>query len=326
VRNAFYIVSAAIIAWAAAAVPLPLAVLAPALPTPATEAVDVRGELDTLDGQLLITSVSVSPSTTTLDATRALLDQHQDVTLRQLVIPIDVDEEELFEHQRELFRESVRVAAAVGLEHAGRDVHVSGDGARVVRVMPGAPVEDVLEPGDLVIAVDGEALGLATELAARTTTANPGDTLVLTVVRDDAEREIEVTVGQIPGTEGTGLGVLVQTVNQQIDLPEGVDVDVRARIGGPSGGLILALTIYDMFSDENLLDGRTVAGTGVIRLDGTVGPVGGVPKKVRGSELAGADVFLVPAALADEARGVAPAGMEIIPVESLEDALEALRR
>ena len=65
--------------------------------------------------------------------------------------------------------------------------------------------------------------------------------------------------------------------------------------------------------------------TGEIELDGTVGPIGGVKQKTFGAREAGADVFLVPAGEnAAEARRYA-GSLRIIPVESFQQALSALR-
>jgi Lon-like protease len=71
-----------------------------------------------------------------------------------------------------------------------------------------------------------------------------------------------------------------------------------------------------------------VAVTGTIAIDGTVGPVGGVPQKAVAVREAGIDVFLVPAALGDividDVRSRAGTTVQVIPVEDIDDALEAL--
>jgi Lon-like protease len=325
VRKLFYLGSLAVIAAAILYVPLPLLVLAPAPLTAATAAVEVGGVEEELNGDLYITTVSVLP-TTTSGAFRALLDDHRDVTLQATIVPADVDEEEFFEVQRELFRESVQVAAAVGLELAGHEVNVGGGGARVIEIMPDSPAQGELREGDVIVAADGQEVQLASELAAVTGAAGPGDVLTLTVVRAGEETEVDVRTTIISEeTEQVGIGVWVQTEDQEIDLPEDLDLDVQARIGGPSAGLILALTVYDLFSDEDLLGGREVAGTGTVDLTGRVGAVGGVDKKVKSSIDAGAGVFLVPERLEEVARDAAGDDIEVIPVASVEEAIEALR-
>lgn len=323
-RRLFYLGTLVVLLIASTTVPIGLFYLvAPGPATSATQAVSIEGGTEQLSGELLITTAAFT-ETTASGVFISLLDERSDLTLRAQVVPPNVDEEEFLETQRRLFRESVEAAAAVGLERAGEEVTVDGEGARVVQVVPGAPAEGELEPDDVVVEAAGEPVRLASELQALTSEASEGDALTLTVERDGQRREVEVQLGPI-GQGQVGLGVLVETVDQTIDLPDGVEVDARANIGGPSGGLILALTFYDLFSDDDLTDGRIIAGSGVVTLTGTVGPVGEIPKKIRGAEQAGANVFLVPEELEDEAREAAPEGMEVIPVGTVEEAVEALR-
>ena len=75
-----------------------------------------------------------------------------------------------------------------------------------------------------------------------------------------------------------------------------------------------------------------MAVTGTIGLDGTVGPIGSLNQKANAVHQHGVDVFIVPASqreLADEEsrRRLDEAGrgdVEIIPVETLDEALAAL--
>jgi hypothetical protein len=56
-----------------------------------------------------------------------------------------------------------------------------------------------------------------------------------------------------------------------------VDVEIDAgNIGGPSAGLMWALGLYDLLTPGDLTDGRIIAGTGQIALDGTVIPIAGI--------------------------------------------------
>ncbi len=63
--------------------------------------------------------------------------------------------------------------------------------------------------------------------------------------------------------------------------PKDVKVDLNlADVGGPSAGLLFSLGIIDKLDGDgsggDLTGGRSIAGTGTIAADGTVGPVGGV--------------------------------------------------
>jgi putative serine protease PepD len=69
-------------------------------------------------------------------------------------------------------------------------------GALVGEVTAGGPAEDSgLEVGDLIVAIDGENVSQMQDLRARVLAREPGDTVVLDVLRDGDEIEIEITLG-----------------------------------------------------------------------------------------------------------------------------------
>ena len=97
----------------------------------------------------------------------------------------------------------------------------------------------------------------------------------------------------------------------------------RPPMEGPSGGLMFALTIVDVGRDCGLRAGRTIAGTGTILSDGTVGPVGEVAIKAAAAERAGADVFLVPLIQVEQAA-TATTTTRVVGVRTLGDAVASL--
>jgi Lon-like protease len=114
-----------------------------------------------------------------------------------------------------------------------------------------------------------------------------------------------------------------------LDLPVDVEIDAGV-IGGPSAGLMFALSVMDLLEPEDLTGGKVVAGTGTVDRDGTVGAVGGVRQKVVGATATTADqrpatVFLVPEGNLEDARSVSvPREVLVVPVATLDDAVRAL--
>ncbi|MFF3318176.1 S16 family serine protease [Streptomyces sp. NPDC003035] len=112
--------------------------------------------------------------------------------------------------------------------------------------------------------------------------------------------------------------------------PKDVKVTLHlADIGGPSAGFLFSLGIVDKLDGDgsggDLTGGRTVAGTGTIEPDGTIGAVGGVSLKTQAAGRDGASVFLVPKAECSDAQAELPEGMRLIPVSTLSDAVSSLR-
>ncbi|MGW1159091.1 S16 family serine protease [Streptomyces sp. NPDC002513] len=111
------------------------------------------------------------------------------------------------------------------------------------------------------------------------------------------------------------------------------DKDVKvtlklADVGGPSAGLLFTLGIIDKLEGDgsggDLTGGRTIAGTGTIDTAGDVGAVGGVALKVQAARRDGATVFLVPKEECLDARAELPKGLRLVPVTTLNGAVEAL--
>ncbi len=89
------------------------------------------------------------------------------------------------------------------------DVGYAGPGARIVpdeevsdqpALTPGGPAEQAgLQPGDVIVALGGEEVNAADELIVAIRSHRPGDTITLTIERNGARREVEVTLGSAVG-------------------------------------------------------------------------------------------------------------------------------
>jgi PDZ domain-containing protein len=319
----------AVLVLAALSVPLPLLLEQPGTPVSLGDVVTVdAADVGELDGDYLLTAVNLRPGTVA-GLVRAAVDPDALVVRQSLVIPPGEDEKAYFDRQRAVFRASADVAAAVGLAAAGFDVDptaVTGSGVIVNRVLPGAPADGVLQPGDLIVAVDGATVRVADDL--RALIADGDAARDLRFVRDDAEQQASIVPGEIPTADGAirGIGVEIQTADPRIDLPVPVAVD-SGRIGGPSAGLMLALTVYDKADGLDLAAGRTIAGTGTLSPEGVVGPIGGIEQKVISAQRIDADVFVSPAEQVEAARAAVRPGsdLRIIGAATFDQAVAALR-
>ena len=116
-------------------------------------------------------------------------------------------------------------------------------------------------------------------------------------------------------------------IRRQFEFPFQVKISV-GDIGGPSAGLMFALGIVDKLTKKNLTGGKFIAGTGEIEPSGKVDPIGGIQQKMIGARNAGATIFLTPAANCADAKGAVPAGLRLVKVSTLNQAvtyLEALK-
>ena len=193
-----------------------------------------------------------------------------------------------------------------------------------------APADEVLDPGDTLLRADGVPLGTVDDLVAQLADRQPGDTIELEIDRpDEGRRTVEVELIASPDEPERTIVGFVPLDTARVELPFEIDIDTGS-IGGPSAGVAFTLTLIDELSKGNLTGGNDVAVTGEINLDGSVGPIGGLAQKVSAVKQVGVDYFIVPAAQGPEqlarASEIAGDDVEIIPVETLDDALAALQR
>jgi PDZ domain-containing protein len=244
------------------------------------------------------------------------------VVPEQALLPPGTSEEERDRQTAAQMQRSELVASAVALQELGYRVQVRPRGAVVIDVASDVPAFTKLESGDVVVAVDGQAVRTPSELRREIGRRKPGDDVELTIRRGD--ETTKVVVATVPNPLDPKLPIVGINVDQEadIELPLEVDIDL-GRVGGPSAGLPFALEIARMLG-RNVTHGCEIAATGELALDGTVLSVGGLKQKTIAARQEGVDVFVVPAGRnADEARTYAD-GIEIIPVDSFQQALRSL--
>ena len=324
-RIALYAGSLAILVAAAGFAPLPLLRYVPGTPQELPDLIQIAGtETTEVEGRAALLTVLLDP-VTPLQAVGVLLDPATSLTPIEAVAPEGGLTPDFFAAQREQFSRTFEIAGGVGAEAAGVEVSMSTT-ALIRAVVEGGPADGTLRIGDEVRSVDGEPIDDAAQLKAITSEAEAGDELTMVLQHPHGgEREVTIPLDVVPATGDVGLGVMVETVSDRVELPFDLALS-DTRIGGPSAGLMTALTVYDLLADEDLIAGRTVVGTGTIGPGGAVGPVGGVASKTRAAVAYGADVVLVPAPQVEEALATSPPnGVQVVGVATFDDALEALR-
>ena len=188
----------------------------------------------------------------------------------------------------------------------------------VISTVPGYPASKVLKAGDVIKAVDGKAVDGQTPLSTMITAYPVGTVLTLTVLRGGSTLTIPVASKASAG--GAIIGVNAQ---EQYKFPFQVSISVGS-IGGPSAGMMFALGIIDKITPDNLTGGKFIAGTGEITAAGQVQPIGGIQQKMVGARSAGATIFLTPAGNCSDTTGAVPAGLRLVKVSTLSQAMSDL--
>jgi PDZ domain-containing protein len=277
-------------------------------------------------GKLLLTTASVSASPLTVWEYALTLVEPNVVAIprSRLLEPGRTNEEQDAENFRAM--EESKQRAEIAAFHALGLPVARVPGARILTVLGGAPAEGKLRPGDLIVAIDGKRVTTPEQAAQGIRAHHIGDSVRFTVTRAGRRADVVArTRASLDDPKRAAVGV---TLANAYRLPRDIEIDTQ-QIGGPSGGLVFALSIVDAFTPDDLTHGHVIAVTGEIKVDeagrGVVSEIGAIEEKVHSALAAGADTFIVPASQAAAAKAEAPPKLNVIGVRTLDEALSVLR-
>ncbi len=315
---------AAVASLALALLPSPYVVEAPG-PTFDTLGATDAGPLITIDGaetyptegelRLLTVSLLGNPQRplTWIDVAEAYLDPSDSIIPMAAAFPPDLSVEQSNEAGRIEMQNSQSAAVAAALLH--EDFEVESD-VRIAGVIPGSPAEGLLEEGDRILRVNGEAV--YDVFSIRASIAAVDGPTTLEIQRGDEVLSVEVTPAVEDGQKIVGI-----YPSNEFVFPFDVDIQLP-NVGGPSAGMMFALGVVDELTPGAMTAGTRWAGTGTIAALGDVGPIGGIVQKMHGAVDAGATHFLAPVENCGEVAGHVPDGLTVFAVDTLDDAVAAV--
>jgi len=270
------------------------------------------------DGTLDLTTVSVLDHLTLFEALTGWLRSSDAVVPREIVYPPDQSTKQIEQQNQQAMAQSQDDAIAAALHELG----VQGTTVvSVGRIATGKPADGRLKVGDVLTSVDGAKVTDVDRLRALLSGRAIGATVVVGYVRGG--KPGVVTLPTVASQDSPPHPVIGIEATERTRFPVTVNVMLQ-DVGGPSAGLMFALGILDKLEPGSLTGGLHVAGTGEITPDGQVGEIGGIQQKMRGARAAGATVFLAPAGNCREAKRAKPAGLRLVKVATLKQALSAL--
>jgi len=201
----------------------------------------------------------------------------------------------------------------------------------VLQVYKDSKAAGKLRPNDVILAADGHAVHSSQQLIDVLQPVRPGASVSLRIKRQGTST-FRLTVPTIAHGGRAIIGIVPQNITLQANprLPDTITFDT-GNVAGPSAGLMFTLGIINRLSSTDLTHGYKIAGTGTIDANGFVGPIGGVKQKVIGARQVGAKYFFVPAYCDTNTCNYKEAlpyakGITLIPVNTVDDALAALRK
>ena len=144
---------------------------------------------------------------------------------------------------------------------------------------------------------------------------------IFTVLRDGQELEI------IYDSNDTFGGYNMYEVNFDTISPKCTFKDTRT--GGPSGGLLQTLSIYNKLTEFDYTKGLKIGGTGTINYLGNVGEIGGIKEKIPTADDSKIDIFFCPKENYDDAliayNNLGNTKMKLVKVDTFYDALKYIK-
>ncbi len=222
-----------------------------------------------------------------------------------------------------LLQEAIGNATIVGYQKAGKDVEIKEERVYIGYVLEDAKTD--LKVGDQILEVNGIKIENKEQLSKLTQTFKANETIKLKTLYDGKEMMRTATLQEVEGR--ILVGVILTQVSEMKTDPK-IEFHFSKSESGPSGGLMTALSIYNMLTEKDLTKGKTIVGTGTIELDGSVGSIGGVKYKLKGAVKKKAEIFFVPSGEnyeeAIKLKAKNNYKIEIVSISNIDEAIKYL--
>ena len=229
--------------------------------------------------------------------------------------------EEINERDKIMRDNSLDIATMVAYQNASKKIEIKNKKNIIIATTR----DNGLKIGDIITKVDNIKCNDIKEIQNIISKKAIGDEIKFTIIRNNKEKEITTKVSKEGNTKVVGVIIITE---YEYDTDPQIDIKFKNTERGASGGLMLTLTIYNAISDEDIIKGRNIAGTGTISADGSVGEIDGIKYKIMGAAKNKMDIVFVPSANYEEAIKTKEKynyKLNIIKVDNFSEAVEYLK-
>ena len=234
-----------------------------------------------------------------------------------------INYEEALVRDKLLNKESYASAVILAFRYAGKDIEILDSDVYVSHIYEEADTD--LTVGDKIIAIDDRMITTKQEISDYLKELDAGTKISIEVENNDAKYKRYANIIEVEGVKL--IGIVPVEIKHYTTEPK-ITIKSSESEYGPSGGLMIALAVYDAITEKDITGGLTIVGTGTIDVNGNVGSIGGVEYKIKGAEKKGADLFFVPRGENyDEAKKIVDEEsykIKLVPVSTFEEALNYL--
>lgn len=300
--------------------------------------VKVQGHPDKQKGSFMITSVYLQQAR---PATWVWAKFNPHATIESATAVTGGQSNKIYNKVQNFYMQSaINEAIAVAYKAAHQEYTKQYLGIYVLSVQKNSKFRYQIKVGDTITAVNGHHFNNASGYQQYIAHQKVGSPLTVTYLHNGKEAQAKRRLVKL-STGKTGIGIIL-TDNVKVNTKIKASIN-PGQIGGPSGGLMFALQVYNQLTQTNLRHGLKIAGTGTINAKGQVGEIGGIDKKVIAAHKAGAKIFFAPYVKPTKellkyeeghqtnyqmakatAKKYAP-GMKVVPVQTFNDAVKYLQ-
>lgn len=219
-------------------------------------------------------------------------------------------------------QESIDRAIIASYTLAGKEVNIDSENIFVTYIDEKANTN--LKVLDQVLEIDSQPFKTAKELKNLVEKHQIGEEVDVLIKKDGKEEHKKATVFDLDGPK---IGIAM-TITYNYDEEPKATIEMKQSESGPSGGLMMALALYNSLVEEDITKGKTIVGTGTIDTEGNVGSIGGVKYKLIGAVNNKAEIFLVPKENYEEAMKIKEEknyNINIIEVSNLKEAVDKIQ-
>lgn len=151
--------------------------------------------------------------------------------------------------------------------------------------------KEKLKVGDEVLEINNTPVNSFEEIREVVDSCSAGEIIQIKLKRKNKEIDEVIEVYEEKGE--LLIGLMIEKIDEYETNPK-IKLKFTRAESGPSGGLLLALDIYNKLTKKDITNGLKIVGTGTMESDGTVGQIGGIKYKLMGAVKDKADIFIAP--------------------------------
>lgn len=285
--------------------------------------VSIKGEYES-DGSYNLAYVTELKGTIPTVLLSYIIPDWKKIPLEEYKASSNESQDDITKRAKIYLKYSEQAAIKLAYLKASKEFKIKNSEFNIVYVDEKA--ETTLKIGDIILKANDITITSLEQYRNIVEKSDIGDNINLKILRDKKEEEASIKVKNIDNKKVSGISIL--ELYDYETSPE-IELSFKNNESGSSGGLMLALSIYDKLISEDLTNGLKIVGTGTVDFDGNVGEIDGVEYKLMGAVKQKADLFIVPTGenyetclKLKEERGY---NIELIEAKTFDEIIEILR-